>query len=155
MGTEALEIEWKEGMSVGIPAIDEDHKRFIALVNGFNKAVADRLPLPEIKQRLRDIMDDAEQHFAHEERLLKEWHYPDADDHALKHLQIKNTLQNVVGSFILNDTGNEWIVAGLKIKQVLTNHIMDEDALYADYYQKWKNGGQTPIPNNLKQTAAS
>lgn len=138
MGAAIWEIDWKDGMSIGIPAIDEDHKRFIALVNEFNSAVADRLSLPEIKQRLQDIIYDAAHHFAQEEKLLIEWQYPGTDDHALKHMQIMDTLRNVMGSFILEDTDREWTVAGLKIKQLLVNHLMNEDMKYAAYYQNFK-----------------
>ena len=35
-------FEWTDAMSVGIPEIDEDHKRFIALVDAFNESIAER-----------------------------------------------------------------------------------------------------------------
>src|SRR5271169_4682010 len=95
METNIWKIEWNDGMSVGIPEIDEDHKLFISLVNGFNQSVTGRMALTEVKKRLQLIIDDAERHFAHEERLVKEWRYPDAEDHARIHAQIIKALQDI------------------------------------------------------------
>jgi hypothetical protein len=77
--THVWKIDWNDGLSVVIPEINEDHNRFISLVNEFNRFIVDRMDLSEIKKRLQLIIDDAVQHFAHEERLFKEWHYPDVD----------------------------------------------------------------------------
>ena len=81
METHVWKIDWNDRLSVGIPEINEDHKRFISLVNEFNRSIVDRMDLSEIKKRLQAILDDAVQHFAHEERLFKQWNYPDVDDH--------------------------------------------------------------------------
>lgn len=43
-------------MSVGIPEIDDDRKRFISLINEFNRSIVDRLNLSEIKRRLQLIL---------------------------------------------------------------------------------------------------
>jgi hemerythrin len=135
METNSWEITWNDGMSVGIPEIDADHKRFICLVNKFNLSVADRGQLTDVKGRIQDILEDAVQHFAHEKRLFKEWHYPDAEDHARIHTQIIQALKDIKEIFLSYGLYPEWIEAGLKIKDVLMNHIMTEDMKYAAYYQ--------------------
>jgi len=58
-------------------------------VNGFNESVADRMAVAEVKKRMQDLVDDAVEHFAHEERLFKEWRYPHADEHARMHAQLQ------------------------------------------------------------------
>ncbi len=121
-------------MSVGIPAIDEDHKRFIALVNGFNESVADRMAVAEVKKRIQELVDDAVEHFAREEKLFKEWRYPHADEHARVHAQIVQVLERIK-SKISYGYDVEWIEAGMKIKQALINHLQAEDMKYAEFYQ--------------------
>ena len=128
-------IEWNDGMSVGIPEIDEEHKRFSSLVNEFNRAIVDRRELSEIKRRLQLIIEDAERHFAHEERLFKQWKYPDADAHADIHAEITKTLHAVMDKFISYEMASEWIEAGLKIKDILILHILMEDMKYARLYR--------------------
>jgi hemerythrin len=126
-------IDWNDGMSVGIPEIDEDHKRFILLVNQFNQAVAELMDLTEVKKRLQLIIDDASQHFAHEERLFKEWHYPDTEEHAAKHAQIISALQHMKSTPVSYDLYPVWIDAGLTINKMLIGHILKEDMKYADF----------------------
>lgn len=127
-------------MSVGIPAIDEDHKRFIALVNGFNEAVVNRMAIAEVKKRMQDLVDDAVKHFAHEERLFKGRHYANADEHARIHAQLVDVLLHIQSN-ISYGHDVEWIEAGMKIKKVLIHHIQAEDMKYAAYYRSL--GAQT------------
>ena len=129
-------IEWNDGMSVGIPEIDADHKRFIALINGFNQAIAGRMELRVIKARLQLLLDDADQHFAHEERLFKEWQYPDTENHANRHKEALKTLREIRGKFMNYDFESEWIETGLAVKDILITHILQEDMKYADFYRK-------------------
>jgi hemerythrin-like metal-binding protein len=75
-------IEWSDALSVGIPEIDEDHKEFASLINELNRSIVDRANVVEIRHRLQRIIDDAVQHFAHEERLFKEWQYANSEGHA-------------------------------------------------------------------------
>ena len=77
-------IEWSEALSVGIPEIDEDHKEFASLINELNRSIVDRESVGEIRHRLQRIIDDAVQHFAHEERLFKELQYADSEGHAYR-----------------------------------------------------------------------
>ena len=106
-------IEWNDRLSIGIPEIDVDHKRFISLVNEFNRSIAGRMDLSEIKKRLQPILDDAVQHFAHEERLFKQWNYPDVEDHERKHAEIIATLQTIIKQLNGYELMPQWIEAGL------------------------------------------
>lgn len=128
-------IEWNNSMSVGIPEIDEDHKRFIFLIDELNRAIVDRMDLNEVKRRLQRLIDDAEKHFAHEEKLFKQWKYPDAEDHADKHVNALKSLQAAMDKFINYDFQSEWIDAGIEVKDILINHLLTEDMKYAEFYR--------------------
>ena len=134
IGTPIWKIQWSEALSVGIPEIDEDHKSFARLVNDLNRSIVDRAPLTEVRRRLQVIIDDAGQHFAHEEQLFKEWQYPDAQSHAAIHAQIIKKLQAIMSSNVSTYINAPWIEAGLQIKIVLIEHILKEDVKYARSY---------------------
>ena len=121
-------------MSVGIPQIDADHKHFIVLINQLNKAIRERMPQEDIRQVLQLIIVDAEQHFAREERYFAEWHYPDVENHTKLHQQALNTLRDIMAASVAYGFDAEWIAAGLKIKQTLIEHILEEDSKYAQFY---------------------
>ena len=142
--TPIWKIEWSEALSVGITDIDEDHKRFARLVNELNRSIVDRAQLPEIRHRLQMIIDDAAQHFAHEERLFKEWQYPDSQSHAAIHAQIIKKLQAIMTSNVSTCLNAPWIEAGLQIKTVLIEHILKEDVKYTKSYLNHRG----PLPIN-------
>ncbi len=130
-----LRLAWKDEMSVGTPEIDEDHKRFIILINDLNRSMTEGLESGEIKNKLQLILDDTERHFAHEEKLFKEWKYPDADIHAKIHAQALKALQTIKDKFIPYGQDSGWLEAGMMIKGILVDHILTEDMKYADYFR--------------------
>jgi hemerythrin len=136
-------LEWNEGLSVHIPEIDAEHQQFIRLVNELNEAIIARMDVEEIKKRMQSILDDAVKHFAHEEVLFREWGYPDADEHAIKHAQAVNVLNEIMGHFERGGVDYEWIEAGLKVKEALIRHMLNEDMKYRDYLKA--KGGQAGL----------
>jgi hemerythrin len=126
-------LEWTEELSVNIPEIDAEHQHFISLVNELNEAIACRLDLGKIQKCMLFILKDAESHFAHEEILFKEWGYPNADEHANIHAQIMLALRKTMEGFERGGLEYEWIEAGLTIKKVLINHILNSDMKYRDF----------------------
>ncbi len=123
-------------MSVGIPAIDEDHKQFIVLINELNRSITEGKNQAEIKQRLHLIVDDAERHFRQEEKLFNEWKYPDSYDHANIHAQVLKSLKTILAEFVPYGSDSGWVNAGLRIRDLLINHILAEDMKYAEFYRK-------------------
>jgi len=126
-------LEWNEGLSVRIPEIDAEHQNFILLVNKLNEAIVRRLDVEEIKFHMQSILNDAVKHFAHEEVLFKQWGYPDAEAHARMHAEVVNAMKVIMGNFERGGLDYEWIEAGLKVKEALIGHMLNEDMKYRDY----------------------
>jgi hemerythrin len=84
---------------------------------------------------LQDLIDDAIRHFLHEEKLLKEWQYPDVENHALTHAQITGVLHDIMANLTHMSTDYQWIDAGLKIKKILIDHMLTEDMSFVEYYR--------------------
>ncbi len=135
MAQNTWQLEWNESLSVGIPEIDKEHQVFCALVNSLNQAIAGRMDIGEIQRRMRLIVDDAVQHFAHEEALFREWRYPDAEGHAQKHAQVLRELTDIMASFDDRTLEYEWIAGGLKAKDLLVEHLLTEDMKYRYYFR--------------------
>jgi hemerythrin-like metal-binding protein len=120
-------LEWNEGMSVGIPEIDADHQRFFSLVNELNHSITERMKASEIHKRLQLVIDDTERHFEHEEKIFQEWRYLNAKVHASSHKLVLKILKNIQNSFIPYGLEAEWMNVALKIKNILLSHIIAED----------------------------
>lgn len=127
-------LDWNESLSMYIPEIDAEHQCFIRLVNELNEAIIGRMNKKKIKSRMRAILDDAAMHFAHEEAVFKEWGYPDAEEHAQKHAQIISFLNEIMEGIDHGRMAHGWLEAGLEMKQVLIQHILNEDMKYRDYH---------------------
>lgn len=141
METQNWKIEWNDSMSVGIPEIDEDERRFLSLVDKLNDAIACRMDITEIRLRLQTIVDDSERHYPAEERLLRGRRYPNVGEHALIHAQIKNLIRKIASESAIYGCDVEWIAAGLRIKEILIDHVLIEDKKYADYYRATRGFG--------------
>jgi hemerythrin len=131
--TNPWRLVWTDDLSVGLPEIDAEHKHFILLINELNSAITSRMGIEEIKRRMRAIIDDAVTHFAHEERLFKEWAYPLESEHVQRHSEALQYLQKTSEGFGRSGTDYEWIEAGLKVKQTLIEHLLHEDMKYRDF----------------------
>lgn len=136
MSERIWKIEWNEAMSVGISEIDEEHKHFIDLVNRFNESVAFRMEMSAVVKAISDILAFVDLHFPNEETLFKEFGYPDADDHAQKHAQLKILLGQINERAKTERADYLLIEAGLKIKDEIVNHLLNEDMKYAEYFRE-------------------
>lgn len=127
-------LDWHESLSTYIPEIDEEHQHFIRLVNDLNEAIIARMHKREIIIRMRAIVDDATRHFAHEETVFKEWGYPGAEEHAQKHAKITAFLNDIMKGIDRGRMEHGWLEGGLEMKQVLSQHMLNEDMKYRDYH---------------------
>ena len=126
-------LEWNENLSVGDAEIDQEHRRFIDLVNDLNHSIIDRGDLPEIRNRMQSILDDGQRHFAHEEAILEQRNYPHTERHALEHQAIIENFDNILHDFNERTTMFQWIAAGLRVKAALIGHLLGADMQYRDY----------------------
>ncbi len=131
MDKQTWEIEWHDGMSVGIPEIDEDHKRLLFLVRELDAAILGRMSWTVIRQKLQLLLDDAEQHFPHEEKVFRERQYPGVAREMEKHAHLLQTLRGIQANFAAYRFDVEWIQAALKVKELLLNHLLQDDMQYA------------------------
>lgn len=132
--SEAWEVAWSEELSVGLPEIDAEHRRFIALVNELNAAIAGREPKATIERLLHEIYLDAESHFAHEERMFAERGYPDARHHAEVHAGLLVQMRAAIQDLRETEWSRFWVETGLAIKSLLVEHLLGEDMRYRDYF---------------------
>ena len=129
---------WSDALSFGIPEIDAEHKHFIIRINELNGAISSRRAIGEIRTCVQAIIDDALVHFSHEEALFKEWNYPEAVEHARKHVEIIVVMHEIMGRFERDCTEYELIAAGLHVKATLIEHFLVEDMKYRNYFLERK-----------------
>jgi hemerythrin len=119
-------LNWSEELSVGDPEVDAEHQRFIAMVNELNDAISQRKALEKIKKCMNAIIEDAEMHFAHELELFITQGRADVETHRNRHRHTLDALRELISSFDDDTTEYSWIEGGLRVKQILVEHLLEE-----------------------------
>ncbi|MET0015233.1 MAG: bacteriohemerythrin [Sedimenticola sp.] len=126
-------IEWSDALSMRNAEIDAEHKHFIDLVNRLNAAIRERQDKAQVEQIMELILEDAREHFKHEERLFAEKAFPGAGEHSAIHRGLLAGLEEAMAEFRDSDFSYEWIKIGLSIKDQLVQHVLVEDVRYIEY----------------------
>jgi NNP family nitrate/nitrite transporter-like MFS transporter len=85
-------ISWDDEFSVGIEAIDRQHKRMLSLINEIDEVIQSGGSYEQFAPILNNLIDYTNGHFAHEEKLLEENHCPDLDRHKKSHVRLREEL---------------------------------------------------------------
>jgi len=129
-------VNWNDSLSTGISEIDAEHQDFLRQVNELNEALVLNKSAKDVQIRMNMIFGDAVRHFEHEETVFKELAYPGGDEHAEKHLEITQYLKEVMQSFQSGRQERGWLEAGLEIRLILLQHLLNDDMKYRDYFAK-------------------
>jgi hemerythrin len=77
-------LQWTENLSVGVPRMDEHHKKLVDLINQLFDAMSGDATAT-VDSVLADLLDYTRYHFAEEEKLLAACSYPDLEEHQAVH----------------------------------------------------------------------
>ena len=85
---------WLPNVLLEIPELDEDHQRLLCRVNALLAAVASRKPAV-VQSALSELRSETEAHFAREETLMREAHYPGLKQHCARHQRLLRELSGL------------------------------------------------------------
>jgi hemerythrin len=117
---------WDDDFLTGTAEIDEQHRRLIALIDEFYKALGRTEPRAAIERLLRGLLEYTNYHFSTEERYMRQVQYPDLQAHLAQHEAFADKMQDVAERFFKGD-----LVLSLEITQFLrdwlSGHILGVD----------------------------
>lgn len=119
-------VEWHDDLSIGVPEIDAQHKRLIAMVNEVDEAIRLRHGADISAGALRRLCDYAVEHFAAEEALMDPDAYADYDRHMGQHMECTDKALEFLQTM---DTGGEVDMAGFLafLTGWVREHILEVD----------------------------
>lgn len=125
-----MTIEWNDRYKIGHADIDAQHQELFRLANQFF-AACDKAGLT---QGAMSFFKYTREHFAHEEQLMAELHYPDRQAHVDQH----NDLISALGTIATSIAKNTLDKADLEsfLSGWLSNHIGASDASLAAFVQR-------------------
>jgi hemerythrin-like metal-binding protein len=92
-------LEWKDSYSVGVPAVDHEHRELIALVNRLHEALGSGRPAADIEVVFGDLFRAISSHFALEERFMREHGYDQLRQHKTDHERLLDELRDIMDDF--------------------------------------------------------
>ncbi len=100
-------IEWKKEYSVGVPAIDHEHRELIELINELYRHARSGDPQHAIGEFLGEIFARISAHFALEEKLMREKNYDEYDEHKADHEVLLDEIRDLMDEFEDGTLGGE------------------------------------------------
>jgi hemerythrin len=130
-------MQWDEKYETGNEIVDRDHRQLFQLVQKVLDAAFDSHE-EKVEETLNFLADYALNHFAHEEQLMEESAYPDAEAHKALH-------NNFIKEFLLlkdrivseSDTLRNHLDINKVIVNWLNDHVLGSDKLMAEHYREW------------------
>lgn len=91
-------VTWDDSYSVGIEAIDNDHRKLMGLINNLQASVHYHTGASFERQSLDELIDYTRFHFGREEALMEKHGFPEFEEHKRQH----QAMIEEVGRFVAN-----------------------------------------------------
>jgi hemerythrin len=130
-------IEWDDSLSVGVGAIDDQHKTWIDHYNSVVEAIEARRGPAPVTRTLSFLIEYTDVHFATEEGFMTEAGYPGLDAHRAKHAKLRGTVADLVRDF--EEEGETHSLEGAVdtfLGNWLVTHIRDTDQLFGAFVKE-------------------
>jgi hemerythrin len=92
-------LDWKDEYSIGIEAVDHEHKELIALINRLYTELESADARRTVPAFFGDLLKAIGAHFALEERFMRERNYDRFDRHKADHERLLDELRDIMDAF--------------------------------------------------------
>lgn len=125
-------IEWNAAYSVGVAAIDQQHKGLIAQIRNFQEAMLEGRAAQSLDQILANLGAYTRVHFAFEEKLMEEHAYPETAAHQAAHAGLAQRVEEFQAQLGAGQTipTTQMIIF---MRHWLTDHIVAVDKPFGAY----------------------
>ena len=125
-------IEWNDSLVVGYPAMDDEHKSLVALINWLHECVQTGNSRVEIDEALFSLADHVAAHFSHENEMMLASNYPERPAHLLEHRTLIDEFDTLLDSVDLL-TDEQLRNAMSFIRVWFTDHVRNSDTRLGRY----------------------
>jgi hemerythrin len=126
-------MKWSENLHVGIPRVDEQHKRLVQMVNDLYDALQEHCTKEVIGFTLDELLAYTQNHFAMEEEYFDKFGYLDAAKHKDEHLALTEEVRGLISLYKLSEGDAVGVPLLEFLKKWLYNHILISDKKYAPF----------------------
>ncbi len=121
-------IEWTDAYKIGIPGVDDDHRKLVDIVNHFFAQAQYGVDTRALGAILDQVAEQLGEHFEREEVLLDRNDYLDRLSHSARHRQVMLQLQRFIepykdGSLLHDQTSDK----AEFLSHLVLKHIVEDD----------------------------
>lgn len=125
-------LSWRNEYRVGVEQIDEEHRYLFDLINAFHDTHVGGTNRSALGQILNRLVHYAEQHFRHEEAIMKAEAYPAYVEHCALHEDLYLTIFRLSEKLAAGSLRVDMETVRF-IRSWLVTHIVQHDLQFSDY----------------------
>ncbi len=122
---------WTDDLSVNDNTIDQQHQRWIKLVDDFYEGIRDKKPKETLEELLLGMLEYTRYHFKYEEEHMAEINFPNLEHHKAEHAGYIAKIEDYYDR-LMSDKLILSVEVTNYLKTWLINHIRGEDQQYAE-----------------------
>jgi hemerythrin-like metal-binding protein len=123
---------WGPKYSVGVDAIDRQHKGLVETLNELHAAMMKGQANTVTGPLLRKLANYTRDHFTAEERMMSSTQYPGLAQHRIKHQDLTRQVEEFVGRFERGEISVNVHLMNF-LRDWLSTHILKEDHAYGPW----------------------
>lgn len=128
-------FQWKEGFSIGIPEMDAQHQKFLAILNEVHGKVGTVAEADLVADYLSTLKGYINIHFREEETLLEAAGYPGLEKHRQEHAFFQAQIEDFhSGGHAFGRTSLSSLLQFMK--DWFMTHITETDRLYTPFARR-------------------
>jgi hemerythrin-like metal-binding protein len=120
-------IAWKSSYSVGVEAVDHEHRELIELINALHESLLEEGGEPDVAAFLGEIFRGISAHFALEERFMREHRYDRLDAHKANHEELLDEIRDIMEGYEADPDGAS-VQLSRQLDSWFTEHFKTHDA---------------------------
>ena len=127
-------ITWNDGLSVGLPEIDRQHKNLISIINDLDEATRAGKAKDVVSKVLDDLIIYTATHFRMEEKYFAQFEYADSKAHKEEHAALIEKVNSIEADLNSASEGRRLAIAAelMSFLGIWWNyHILETDMKYA------------------------
>jgi len=120
-------LHWKDHYSVGIEAVDHEHKELIDLINRLHEELMEKGAVLTVEAFFGDLFMGISAHFALEERFMREHRYDQLPQHKADHERLLDEIRDMMDEFTADEKINNAELA-TRLDAWFSRHFETHDA---------------------------
>ena len=120
-------LHWEKRYSVGIEAVDHEHRELVDLVNRLHEQAKAQGSKVAVLGFFGDLYKAISAHFALEERFMREKAYDQLSQHKSDHERLLDEIRDIMEDYEVNDLFDERLLAQ-RLDAWFSRHFETHDA---------------------------